>query len=466
MTRALPMTERVIVLERVDFLPSNRVTDDASILTLKSLVFEPLCRWHEGLVRPALFARWSHDGSGRTWRFEIRENARFHDGTPCTAADILAFIEAILDSRDMFGMKWSYARYFEHTRFSVLSDTTLGVSSPHPFADMLDVFSEFYISKNDAAGLAVLGTGPYRIAEFTPQDRAILEPVHGNDTSRLMAIAVPSAEERLRRVRAGEADIACGLELLERGPDFGDDLTWHRATGTLSVMYYLNCATGFFRSTEARRAINHAVDKTRIVRDLFGGLAEPAATIVSPFHLGYRDAAVAPLAYDPDMARRLLDRAGPSGELVLRTPHHMPARALWISLMVQDALAEVGVRVRLDEQPDRPEYAREIGAGHMGDLAIFDSSPHSTYRVLNDKISSTTHGVWWQGYENPEIETLIRAANDSVEDGDRAAAYGRCLSRLNADPPWLYLFHPVGVLATRLRAGIGLDHKGILKLDA
>ena len=48
-----------IALEKVDFLPATRVTDDTSVLTLKNLVFEPLLRWDAGgSTKPALFSHW------------------------------------------------------------------------------------------------------------------------------------------------------------------------------------------------------------------------------------------------------------------------------------------------------------------------------------------------------------------------------------------------------------------------
>ena len=41
-----------IALEKIDFMPPDRVTDDASILTLKNLVLEPMLRWENGAARP------------------------------------------------------------------------------------------------------------------------------------------------------------------------------------------------------------------------------------------------------------------------------------------------------------------------------------------------------------------------------------------------------------------------------
>ena len=67
-----------VALEKVDFLAADRVTDDTSVLTLKNLVLEPLCRWKDGRVGPALFARWSHSADGREWRFTLRDGRGRH----------------------------------------------------------------------------------------------------------------------------------------------------------------------------------------------------------------------------------------------------------------------------------------------------------------------------------------------------------------------------------------------------
>ena len=77
--------------------------------------------------------------------FHIREGARFHDGKPCEAEDILAMIQGILGSVDMFGMKWSYSRYLARATLSAPTRGTVLVENPEPFADILDIFSEFFV---------------------------------------------------------------------------------------------------------------------------------------------------------------------------------------------------------------------------------------------------------------------------------------------------------------------------------
>lgn len=461
------MSDLVITMAKVDALPPTRVTDDTSILTIKRLVFEPLVNWDRGHAYPGLFTSWTHEADGRRWLFQLRPDAVFHDGVPCRAAHVLEFIEGILASVDMFGMKWSYTRYLAQTRISAVSDSVVLVESDHPFADILDIFSEFYIARLAPDGRALLGTGPFRFTELTAQAQAILEArdARAGTVRRVTLNCVPDAKMRWERLQDGKADIAMQLDHMDQPPTHDARFRWLSAVSTLSVMYYLNCRAGAFASPEVRLAANLAVNKQALVRDVFGGLAAISSTIVGPVHLGMGAGNIAPIAYDPDRARALLHASGISRDVLLRTPTHMPEHAPEISRFVAAALDQVGFQVRIETEHDRPEYARQIGRKEIGDLAIFDSSPHSTFRVLDDKISSASQAVWWQGYHDAKVQELIAAANRAVAPTDREAAYAACLQRLNENPPWLYLVNPMVLAAARLDAPpIALDAKGTISV--
>ncbi|KAI0472671.1 periplasmic binding protein-like II [Xylariaceae sp. FL0804] len=515
-------------LEKVAFRPPTQVTDDTSVLTLKNLVCEPLLRWRPGgrSPAPALLARWEQSRGGREWRFALRSSPSppvFHDGAVCTAADVVACVRAVLAARDTFGMRWSYHRYLARARIeAVAGDDDVGggevvrVVSPEPLAAILDIFTEFYVCRVGADGLPTLGTGPYRVgcfdaaagvAELLRVEEACLSstPGKGGDgsggrleetkketkkkkapPSRILATAEPVAEERLRQLRAGQVDAAMNLERVDAGPDWAPDLRWGQAANTLSVMYYLNCREGsLFANPAARRAVNLAVDREALIREVFHGLAIPAATVVSPFHLGRgygstRGSAeddgdnddddggrLDPLPYDVAEARRLLRGLDTSRPVVLRTPTHMPERATAISDFVAASLEAVGLNVRVEVEGDRAAYARQVGLDkRVGDLALFDSSPHSTFRVLDDKVSGATRAVWWQGYRDGVADRLIGEASVAVGDDEREAAYRRCLVHLRENPPWLYVVHPVEVFAAAPDVqGLSLDCKGVLNIE-
>ncbi|KAH8879864.1 periplasmic binding protein-like II [Thozetella sp. PMI_491] len=461
-----------VSLEKVDFRHPTQVTDDSSVLTLKNLISEPLLRWQPGgLVQAGLFDRWVHSSDGRRWCFFIREGAVFHDGKPCVAEDVTAFISAILESRDSFGMRWSYHRYLSRARITAMDTRAVTVENPEPLADILDIFTEFYVCRIALDGSPVLGTGRYRVSYFDREGgTAVLDHTApaGAPLSppRIIATAEPCARKRLEQLCHGVVDVALNLERAPGPLTYDPALQWKKTTTTLSVIYYLDCTSGPFSSPAARLAVNHALDAAELSQEVFHGLAVPASTVVSPFHLGGRRSAFPPIPYDPGEARRLLAVAGvdTSVPIVLRTPTTMPERAEEITEFVARSLEAVGLRVVVEVEEDRRQYARQVGLEKsIGDLALFDSSPNSTYRVLNDKISSTAKGVWWQGYEDAKAEEMITVANRAVESQERELAYSRCLKRLRDNPPWLYVVHPIVVMAARGGIeGVCIDHKGML----
>lgn len=453
-----------LALERVEFLPPGRVTDDTALLTLRGLVFEPLCSWRDGRAGPGLLAAWHCEEDGRAWTFALRHGATFHDGRPCTAEDVAETIRQHMGGIDMFGMPWAYARYLAGARITPEGPGMLSVSTPEPMGDLPEVLSEFFVMRTGADGAGVLGTGPYRVVDQAAGSHALVESVDPARTpSQIRLLAEPDADLRYRMVLEGLAQAATNLERMADPRARAPGLLWQEKANTLSVMCYLDCRRGAFAHPAARRAVNLAVDRHGILAELFHGMGVPATTAVSPFHMGHAEAALDPIPYDPEAARRLLAEAGATEEILIRTPLRLPEKAPQVCRMVAGQLAAVGLAARIEEEADRPDYARQVGRGRIGDMAIFDSSPASTYRVLNDKVSSAVQGQWWQGHDDAALEPMIAQANRTMDDAARAQAYGRCLRRLQENPPWLYLFHPV--LACAARPGtppLRLDSRGAL----
>ncbi|KXJ94973.1 hypothetical protein Micbo1qcDRAFT_23527 [Microdochium bolleyi] len=483
-----------IALENVDFRLPTQVTDDNSVTALKSLVFEPLVRWQPGgLVEPGLFDSWEHSDGARVWRFHIRDNAFFHDGLACDAQQIVKYILGLLDSLDYFGMRWSYARYFAKSKITAEEDgRTVRIENPEPFADVLDILAEFWPSRLAADGKPVLGTGPYEVIEFERENNigkaTLRRRSDGNGAGRpngdgpelITAVHEGKGFKRLQLLRDGAVDVALNLERVEDFSELDglDDLAgalrWGQITSTLSAMYYLNCTAGVFADPAARLAANLAVDSEELVKQVFQGHARASSTIVSPWHLGSKESGLSPIPYDPEQAKQLLDAvfaANPSlsRDIVLRTPVYMPEHAQKISAFVAASLKRVGftnVEVRLET--NRPEYARSIGLRKdIGDLALFDSTPNSTFRVLDDKVSSSSKNTWWLGYHDDETQKLIAEARKQIEPADRAAAYAKCLQRLAENPPWLYIAHPDVIWATRKGSvGVDVSRSGVVSLKA
>ena len=461
------MNELRIAQSQVNLLQPEFTTDQPDLQTILALVYEPLMHWRGRRVMPGLIASYEVRDDGRLWLLTMRDDARFHDGSPCTSEHVAQSLERMRGAGGSFGMGGVYSPYFEPLSFEPVGKTQLRVQSSSPTGDLADIFAAVYVGKHTGTADPPLGTGPFRLEEYVEGELLKLSSVDGPDQdsqfSELIISQIASVSDRYDALLNNQADLATGLELLPSIPD-NDGLTRRKTTNTLSVIGFLNGYETPFSQPEARLAINLAVDVAEIIDNVWPGLAEPAATVVSPFHYGFSDALRAH-GYDPERAQKLFNTCDMPDELLLRTPLVIPDRAPQVAALIKEQLARIGINVRIEEETDRPKYAQDTSRKRIGHIALFDSSPLSTYRVLQEKISSQTQGLWWQGVADSKADQLIRAAHLSVDGGERREAYSRCLSWLNANPHWLYLYHPVKLFAHRPEhSGIELDHAGLIRL--
>lgn len=126
------------------------------------------------------------------------------------------------------------------------------------------------------------------------------------------------------------------------------------------------------------------------------------------------------------------------------------------------------------------ETAALLGAGARPHVVVADIGDAAgrqrlcdEVRGLGGRLDLLVHnaGIQFAGpvdrIDDAALEAMIRAANRAVLPTARENAYARCLARLNANPPWLYLFHPVDVFAAKPACrGLTLDPKGVLGIPA
>jgi peptide/nickel transport system substrate-binding protein len=74
--------------------------------------------------------------------------------------------------------------------------------------------------------------------------------------------------------------------------------------------------------------------------------------------------------------------------------------------------------------------------------------------VLREKIQSTLKGPWWQGYENKQVNALIKQAEATFDNPKRQQIYRQIYTMVRNDAPWIFLYRP-----TRYW-GIGSTMKG------
>jgi peptide/nickel transport system substrate-binding protein len=343
-----PDTLTVLLTGDVRTLDPNAEVEQLTDAVLSN-VYEPLVDLDEGLKpRPVLAESWEHPQPER-WRFRLRKNVRFHDGSPLTAETVRAAIERVRKAPT----EAEASQFLNDVRDVVVVDAgTVDIVTRGPRA-LLANLSFLHVTKPNAAGAfpPLAGTGPYRLkgrkeGEYVSMER--WDDYWGPRPEFGFAAFEPvaSPDERLARVERHDADIAYAIPPeLAAVPRPGVRIA--RGTG-LTVMYL-----GFgmaprpdnpFTDRRVRLAFHLAIDRNEMLRRVLHGTGAVPTQPIASRVFGFNPDLVAP-PYDPGQSRRLLAEAGHGRGLQVRLdyPHgREPAVRL-----LQEQLARVGVKVQL-----------------------------------------------------------------------------------------------------------------------
>jgi peptide/nickel transport system substrate-binding protein len=200
---------------------------------------------------------------------------------------------------------------------------------------------------------------------------------------------------------------------------------------------------------EVRQAINMAIDKEAIVRDIYMGTAAVAKTGVPPGVLGYHDG-IEDYPYDPERAKELLAEAGyPDGFEV--TLHVMPVSRPYmfdppkIGEAIQSYLAAVGITVNF-YQVDWSTYLQETEAGQhqmcmlgwTGDNGDPDNFMNVLYGLNACSIGTAGNYAF---YTNEENQKLLTSALRTYDIDERAEYYKKAQELVHEDAGWVFLAH-------------------------
>jgi peptide/nickel transport system substrate-binding protein len=315
-----------------------------------SNVYEPLVDLDEGLKpKPVLAESWEHPQPER-WRFRLRKNVRFHDGSPLTAETVRAAIEAVRHAP----AEAEASQFLNDVRDVVVVDAgTVDIVTLGPRA-LLANLSFLHVTKPNAAGgfPPLAGTGPYRLKERREGRSVSMErwddywgPRPEFGLAEFEPVASP--EDRLKRVEGRDADIAYAIPPeLAALPHPGVRIA--RGTG-LTVMYL-----GFgmaprpdnpFTDRRVRQAFHLAIDRGEILRRVLHGTGAVPTQPIAPRVFGFNPELIPP-AYDQVESRRLLAEAGHAKGLQVRLDY--PKGRDPVARLLQEQLARVGVTVRLE----------------------------------------------------------------------------------------------------------------------
>ena len=254
----------------------------------------------QGACATGLADRWTVSDGGRVWTFHIRSGVTWQDGEPLTAHDVAFTYNYVIKNRLS-----NYTMYVNYIKSVVApNDNTVVFTCTRPKADLLDAAIPIVpqhiwatVPGDQAASidatLPLVGSGPFQLTEYVIHDHADLmaNPEYWGGAPKIdevQFVYYKDADQLGRDLRSGYLQGAWGLTAT-----LYHDL---QSDGSLRVTSYVdpaldelgfNCYTGpslgnpVLKDWKFRQALQWAVDKDKIVQIAYGGLAQPADSVLT-----------------------------------------------------------------------------------------------------------------------------------------------------------------------------------------
>ena len=444
-------------------------------------VYDTLLNYREGStdVEAGLATRWSASRDGLTWTFAIRDNARFHDGTPVTAQDVaLSFGRHLRpDGETPPAGPWSALLRGVP---GVIKDVrapdprTVRIVLAQPYAPLLTVLAHPALGitrRGTDPANRFIGSGPFRVVDAS-QGRMAIEAVPGH-------WAGPSRAERIVFLEIGNDDHA-EAEFDARSLD-----VWfppappRRAEWALSIpglrIGYLTFQTEKepFSQKRVRQAMAAALDPGVLAVALERG-AVPLQSFL-PLGVWSRREGHPLLGGTRDQVKKLLTEGGwPSGyrpSLTVAAESGVVNMAkLAETITVTLGAADIPVTIRR-ETPTGARAALQAGDYEIAltEAAVVGGDPHLFLFPLStsEGASKGPRALNFSFYRNPRLDdTLIRASQLAFRP-ERLRLYHRAQIMLAEEMPWIPVFVRLqwAVVRPDVR-GLRLHPTGLHRLDA
>lgn len=338
------------IVQGADAQPKNILAGRAGNDSWRHQVFDALTVLDSetGEPRPVLATEWESSQDGKTFRIGIRDDVTFHSGRPLTADDVVFTLEQVKVPENASQMRPIVSAY---STIEATGEHEVTITSDTPIAPRIfDVFQlAVIVDKETFAGLAdgtqVIGTGPFRWTEWVPGASLRLEKNsdYWGDGPYLDAIDISIISDSTAQANAlrGRADLVMGLTPRD-SVMFRDDPNFAMLQAAGGQIFPLGLNVEMIESKELRQAIGFAVDRQRIIDQLFNGVGNGSAVWWSENQPGTTEELTNYYHYDPEQARELIATAGAEGaEIDLTVIGLQPVPALYE--IVQNNLREVGL---------------------------------------------------------------------------------------------------------------------------
>ncbi|MEV6767584.1 ABC transporter substrate-binding protein [Nocardia sp. NPDC051030] len=278
-------TLRVGALGRVSKLerdPHANIPNDSDFL-ITSLVYDALTvPGDDPNVVARLASSWESDSERRRWTFTVAPGARFHDGSPVTADDVVWSLRRL---REAGGESKMPVAKPEDITADGANRVVLNLATPNTQIPVLVRLMTFTVKQGTTDFTKAVGTGPFKLESYRQGNARLVrnDDWHGAKP-RLDAIEVTlfeSVDALSNAVIGGQIDLASNVGAIAgRTAEGRGDLQVVRRANDIALSLAMRTSDGPFADARVREALRLAVDRDAMVTQVYSGYGAVANDIL------------------------------------------------------------------------------------------------------------------------------------------------------------------------------------------
>ena len=448
-------------------------------------VFEPLVKRDENQkLVPGLAVSWKALDD-LTWEFKLRKNVRFHDGSPFTAADVVYTLQRVPNVPNSPSSFATFTKPIVDVKVVDSHTIVFKTAAPHVLlpSDMGSVYIVSKLHGEKAAtadynsGKAAIGTGPYKFAEYVPNQRVVLKANYGywggeEPWDKVTFKILTNSAARVAALLSGD------VQMIETVPTsdiakLSQDKKYALSDKVSNRVIYVHlhqwsdAAPPFvtakdgkpldknpFKDARVRKALSMAINREAIADRIMEKKAVPAAQLLPDFFPG-TSKKLKPARHDPEGAKKLLAEAGyPNGfAMTIHGPNNRYINDAAICQAIAQFYSRGGIDAKVETMPSSVYFTRatkgELGYMVLGWGTESGEQGSSLRSLLATHDPAKGMGVTNRGrYSNPAFDKMVSEALVTMDDRKREAMVQQAAEVVMNDTGLIPIHYEVSTWAT------------------
>jgi peptide/nickel transport system substrate-binding protein len=449
--------------DRIDPAVGNDYVGATSLVNLYDTLIFPNA---SGGVDPWLATSWDVSQDGLTYTFHLRQDVKFHDGTPLKASDVVYSYNRL----STIGQGFAYLVTADVSNVAAPDDNTVVFTLNQPSLVRLYVVNQALVQKNvkpsgpygDNGDYATewlqthdAGSGPYMVEEFPLEQYLLMSKFTGwwgkfadnaPDEVRFIGTTEPVTVRTL--LQSNQLEITDQWQTFEQYKAFeGMPGVKVAALQSFTSFYYMvNNKQAPTDDEHCRKAMSYAFDYDQAVALEWPGTKQMVGPV--PAMLAGHDPNVLVYHRDLDKAKAELAQCKYANDIA-----NYPITVDWVSevpdeekyaLLFQSNMADIGMNVKIVKVPWLSlvdNMSKLESAPTISTIYVSSDLPEAGL-MLKQRYSSSTTGTWQQNewLQDPALDKQIDDALATLDQTQRFADYAQIQEELvnKAVSLWIY----------------------------